>query len=122
MKPITKDPSNSWAGGQAKEPQESSQWGSKTETGSWGNSGEAGGMSTWGDGQSRGTGEVDDGTAVWGNPAPTAQKPNWNNTPVPPSNPTPVPTNIGTVPKNWGESQDANWQANMTQLPPVRII
>lgn len=122
MKPITKDPSNSWAGGgQAKEPQESSQWGSKTETGSWGNNGEAGGISTWGEGQSRGSGEVDDGTAVWGNPAPTAQKPpNWNSTPVPPTNPNPVPTNVGGVPKNWGESQDTNWQANMTQLPPVR--
>lgn len=122
MKPITKDPSNSWAGGgQAKEPQESSQWGSKTETGSWGNNGEAGGISTWGEGQSRGSGEVDDGTAVWGNPAPTAQKPpNWNSTPVPPTNQNPVPTNVGGVPKNWGESQDTNWQANMTQLPPVR--
>lgn len=122
MKPITKDPSNSWAGGgQAKEPQESSQWGSKTETGSWGNNGEAGGISTWGEGQSRGSGEVDDGTAVWGNPAPTAQKPpNWNSTPVPPTNQNPVPTNVGGVPKNWGESQDTNWQANMTQLPPNR--
>lgn len=122
MKPITKDPSNSWAGGgQAKEPQESSQWGSKTETGSWGNNGEAGGISTWGEGQSRGSGEVDDGTAVWGNPAPTAQKPpNWNSTPVPPTNHNPVPTNVGGVPKNWGESQDTNWQANMTQLPPNR--
>lgn len=122
MKPITKDPSNSWVGGgQAKEPQESSQWGSKTETGSWGNNGEAGGISTWGEGQSRGSGEVDDGTAVWGNPAPTAQKPpNWNSTPVPPTNQNPVPTNVGGVPKNWGESQDTNWQANMTQLPPNR--
>lgn len=122
MKPITKDPSNSWAGGgQTKEPQESSQWGSKTETGSWGNNGEAGGISTWGEGQSRGSGEVDDGTAVWGNPAPTAQKPpNWNSTPVPPTNQNPVPTNVGGVPKNWGESQDTNWQANMTQLPPNR--
>lgn len=122
MKPITKDPSNSWAGGgQAKEPQESSQWGSKTETGSWGNNGEAGGISTWGEGQSRGSGEVDDGTAVWGNPAPTAQKPpNWNSPPVPPTNQNPVPTNVGGVPKNWGESQDTNWQANMTQLPPNR--
>lgn len=121
MKPITKDPSSSWTGGQAKEPQESSQWGSKTETGSWGNSGEAGGISTWGEGQSRGSGEVDDGTAVWGNPAPTAQKPpNWNNTPVPPTSQNPVPTNVGGVPKNWGESQDTNWQANMAQIPPNR--
>ncbi|XP_062586935.1 protein Gawky-like isoform X4 [Saccostrea cucullata] len=121
MKPITKDPASSWTGGQTKESQESSQWGSKTETGSWGNSGEAGGISTWGEGQARGTGEVDDGTAVWGNPAPNAQKPpNWNSTNMPQNSQNPAVANIGQVPKNWGESQDANWQANMTQLPPNR--
>jgi hypothetical protein len=120
MKPITKDPANSWAGGQVKEPQESSQWGSKTETGSWGNSGEAGGISTWGEGQSRGSGEVDDGTAVWGNPGPNAQKPpNWNSATMTQNGQNHPPNNIGPGPKNWGESHDANWQANMAQLPPV---
>ncbi|XP_052069647.1 trinucleotide repeat-containing gene 6C protein-like isoform X1 [Mytilus californianus] len=93
-----------WEDPQAKDPNTwtnpndttSSQWGGKTETGSWpsersGQYGEAGKQ------------EVNDGTALWGNPGgkptnwnqPPNNPPNWNQAPPPPPPP--------TQPPGWGQ-------------------